>query len=77
MLGKIEGQTRGWQRMKWLDDITDYGHEFEQAPGDGEGQGNLAFHSPCGHRESDITEQLKNSNKTQNYRGNKNYRGNQ
>ena len=42
MLGKIEGQTRGWQRMKWLDDITDYGHEFEQAPGDGEGQGNLA-----------------------------------
>ena len=24
MLGKIEGRrTRGWQRMKWLDGITD------------------------------------------------------
>ena len=24
MLGKIEGGSRrGWQRMKWLDDITD------------------------------------------------------
>ena len=23
MLGKIEGRTRGWQRMRWLDDITD------------------------------------------------------
>ena len=23
MLGKIEGRSRGWQRMRWLDDITD------------------------------------------------------
>ena len=23
MLGKIEGRRRGWQRMRWLDDITD------------------------------------------------------
>ena len=23
MLGKIEGKRRGWQRMRWLDDITD------------------------------------------------------
>ena len=23
MLGKIEGKRRGWQRMKWLDGITD------------------------------------------------------
>ena len=22
MLGKIEGRRRGWQRMKWLDNIT-------------------------------------------------------
>ena len=56
MLGKIEGQTRGWQRMKWLDDITDYGHEFEQAPGDGEGQGSLKSCSPWGCKESDTTE---------------------
>ena len=38
------------------------GHEFEQAPGDGEGQGSLACCSPWGHKESDTTERL-NSNK--------------
>ena len=31
-------------------------HEFEQAPGVGEGQGNLAYCSPEGHKESDTTE---------------------
>ena len=31
-------------------------HEFEQAPGDGEGQGSLACCSPWGHKESDMTE---------------------
>ena len=30
------------------------GHEFEQAPGDGEGQGSLLCCSPWGHRESDM-----------------------
>ena len=39
------------------------GPEFEQTPGDGEGQGNLACCSPWGHRESDTTERL-NSNKS-------------
>ena len=34
------------------------GHEFEQALGDGEGQGSLACCSPWGHTELDITEQL-------------------
>ena len=34
------------------------GHEFEQAPENGEGQGNLVFCSPCGHKESDTTEWL-------------------
>ena len=38
------------------------GHEFEQAPGDGEGQGSLACCSPWVCKESDITEQL-NHNK--------------
>ena len=37
------------------------GFEFEQSPGDGEGQGSLESCSPRGHRESDITEQLNNS----------------
>ena len=35
------------------------GREFEQAPGDGEGQGSLACCSPWGHKESDMTELLK------------------
>ena len=33
-----------------------YGHEFEQAPGVGNGQGRLACFSPWGHKESDMTE---------------------
>ena len=37
------------------------GHEFEQALGDG-GQGSLAYCSPWGHKESDVTEQLNNNN---------------
>ena len=32
------------------------GHEFEQAPGHGEGQGSLPGCSPWGHKESDMTE---------------------
>jgi len=59
MLGKIEGRRRrgrqdemvGWQH--WLD-----GHEFEQAPGVGDGQGSLVCCSPWGHKESDTTERL-------------------
>ena len=31
------------------------GHEFEQTPGDGEGQGSLACGSPWGRKESDVT----------------------
>ena len=32
------------------------GHDFEQALGDGEGQGGLTFCSPWGRKESDTTE---------------------
>ena len=39
------------------------GHEFEQALGDGDGQGILVYCSPWGHKESDITEWLNNNNK--------------
>ena len=38
-------------------------HEFEQAPGDGEGQGSLMCCGPWGYKELDTTEQLNNSNK--------------
>ena len=34
------------------------GHEFEQAPGIGDGQGSLECCSPCGHQELDLTERL-------------------
>ena len=33
-------------------------HEFEQAPGVGDGQGGLACYSPWGRKESDMTESL-------------------
>ena len=35
----------------WQDQLN--GHEFEQTPGDGEGQGSLVFCSPWGCKESD------------------------
>ena len=60
--GKIEGRRRrGWQKMGWLDGITDsMDMNFEQAPVVGDGQGSLTCCSPCGHKESDTTEQLNN-----------------
>ena len=53
MLGEIEGRRRrGRQRMneivRWHHRLN--GHEFEQTPGDGEGQGSLAGCSPWGHK---------------------------
>ena len=36
------------------------GHEFEQTPGDGEGQGSLEHCSPWGQKECDIAYQLNN-----------------
>ena len=37
------------------------GHESEQTPGDGEGQGSLACCSPWGRKELDTTERLQNN----------------
>ena len=52
--GMTENEMVGWHcRLN--------GHEFEQAPGDGEGQGSLVCCSPWGHRESDTTEWLNNN----------------
>ena len=49
MLGNIEGRRRrAWQRMKWLDSITN-------SVGDSEGQGILACCSSWGPKESDMT----------------------
>ena len=53
----IESRRRGQQRMRWFGRHHRLnGPEFEQAPGDGEGQGSLACCSPWGHKESDTTE---------------------
>ena len=61
MLGKTEGRKRrGGQRVRWLDGVT--AGQFEQAPGDGEGQGSLVGCSPWGCKESDRTEWLNNKN---------------
>ena len=57
MLGKTEGRRRGWQRMRWLDGITDSMH-MSLSPGVGSGQGGLAYCSPWGSKESDTTEWL-------------------
>ena len=50
-----EDQTIGWHHLL-------NGHEFEQAPGDGEGQGSLACCCPRGFKELDTTEQLHGNN---------------
>ena len=38
------------------------GHQFEKALRDGEGQGSLRYYSPWGHKVSEMTEPLNNSN---------------
>ena len=52
--GITEDEMVGWHHRL-------NGHEFEQAPGDGEGQGSLACCSPWSHKESEMTEQLTNN----------------
>ena len=49
--GTTEDEMVGWHHQL-------KGHEFEQAPGDGEGQGSLGCFSSWGCKESDMTEQL-------------------
>ena len=49
--GMTEDEMVGWHHRF-------NGHEFEQAPGVGDGQGSLACYSPWGPKELDTTEQL-------------------
>ena len=49
--GMTEDEMVGWYHQL-------YGHEIEQALGDGDGQGSLACCSPWGREELDTTEQL-------------------
>ena len=63
MLGKIEGRRRRGvaedEVVGWHHQLN--GHEFEQALGDGEGQGSLTCCCPCDGKESDMTERLNNA----------------
>ena len=57
MLGKTEGRREKGsadEMVGWYSQLN--GHEFEQAPGVGDGQGNLVCCSPWGRKESDTTE---------------------
>ena len=56
--GMTEDEMVGWYH--WFN-----GHEFEQTPGDSEGQGRLECYSPCNHRVGYhlATEQQKNWNR--------------
>ena len=66
LIGKDPDAGKGWRRKEkgmTEDEVVGWhhrldGHEFEQAQGDGEGQGSLVCCSPCGHKELDTTEQL-------------------
>ena len=59
-LGKIEGRRR---RVQTEDEMVGWHHrldrhEFEQAPGVGDGQGSMACCSPWGCKDLDTTELL-------------------
>ena len=58
-LGKIGGRRRsGWQRMRWLDGITNSMDVFVKAPEVCDGQESLACYSPWGRKELDMTDRL-------------------
>ena len=54
-MGMTEDEMVRWHH--WLN-----GHKFEQALGDGEGQGSLVCCRPWGRKDSDTTERLNNNN---------------
>ena len=56
---KVGGEGKDRERDGWMASLN--GHEFEQSPRDGEGQGNLACCSPWGHKELDMSEHLNNN----------------
>ena len=66
LVGKDPDAWKDWKQEKkgtTVDEMVGWhhgldGHEFEQAPGVGDGQGGLVCYSPWGHKESDMTEQL-------------------
>ena len=49
---KIEGRRKRDEMVGWHHRFN--GHEFEETPGDGEGQGSLVCCRPWGHKELDM-----------------------
>ena len=70
-IGKDSDAGKDWRQEEegtTEDEMVGWHHrlnEFEQALGDGEGQGSLGCCSPWGCKESDMTEQLKNKSNAQ------------
>ena len=63
LTGKDPDAGKDWRQEEKGDEMVGWhhwlnGHEFEQTPGVGEGQGSLACCSPRGHKEFDMTEWL-------------------
>ena len=58
--GQLEKRETEDEMFGWHHRLN--GHEFEQTPGDSEGQGSSVCYSPWGHKESDMTEWVNNSN---------------
>ena len=54
-----QSSAEGGEMVRWHHQLN--GHEFEQSPGNGEGQGGLACYSPWGRKVSDMTELLNNN----------------
>ena len=56
-------KARGFQKniyFCYIDYTKAFGHEFNQTPGDSEGQGSLSYSSPWGCKESNTAEKLNN-----------------
>ena len=72
LTGKDLDAGKDWREEKKVvteDEMVEWYHwfkglEFEQTPGDTEGQGSLVCYSLWGHKELDTNEQLNNSNKS-------------
>ena len=68
LVGKYLDTGKHWRQEKGMteDEMAWWHHQFNgyklgQIPGDGDRQGNQGCCSPCGHKQSDTTEQLNNN----------------
>ena len=63
--GKEEKRVTEDEMVGWYHGLN--GREYEQTPGDGEGQGSLACCSPWGLKESNTNKQLNNNNNNKDF----------